>query len=105
MRYLPIVMGVCSIVLIKIIKIQMGREQYGSWDPINIGMPHAGESIQSNPFGGSQRTPKRVFAIAGATTTEGKSHYAVRGFVRAQLRGWTGNPSAGGESANRNTGT
>jgi hypothetical protein len=82
----------------------MGREQYGSWDPINIGMPHAGESIQSTHLVVHKRTEKWVCAIAGATSTEGKSHYAVRGFVRTQLRGWTGNPSAGGVSANQYTG-
>lgn len=42
-----------------------------------------------------------VRAIAGAVTTEGKGHYAVRWVAETQLRGWTGDPSAGGVYGHR----
>ncbi len=43
----------------------------------------------------------KAIAIAGAKSTEGKCHQAVRKLVRTQLRGWTGNPSAGGIRVNQ----
>ena len=101
MRYLPIVMGVSFIVVVKIIKNQRAWSEKGSWHPkAKLACPHA-----EGPAPFSQRTlhegaPLGVLAIAGAKSTEGKIHQAVRKAGASAMEGWTGNPSAGGVSAN-----
>ena len=105
MRYLPIVMGVSFIVVVKIIKNQLGGERKGPWRPkAKLACPHAEGPVLQSQQPVPQEPRLGVLAIAGAKTTEGKSHQAVRWLVRALLRGWTGNPSAGGVRSNRSTG-
>ena len=73
MRYLPIVMGVSFIVVVKIIKNQTCAGRIGPWRGKQIGMPSCRGTLLIHPARRSSIEPQAgLLAIAGAKSTEGE---------------------------------
>ena len=82
----------------------MGREQYGSWGPINIGTPHARGIRSVNPICGPQKNRKTGLRHSRGGINKGKKPLGRERLRETAIEGLDRIPLCRGCCAHQSTG-